>query len=78
MAAKNFDPRVKIFGDQVRAFRTAAEWSQEELAHRAGVHWTYVSGIERGVRNPSLGVSWQLADALGVPLGQLLGETPPI
>ena len=36
------------------------------MAHRAGVHVTYVSGIERGLRNPSLKNIRQLAKAMGV------------
>ncbi len=39
--------------------------SQEALAHRAGLDRTYVSGIERGKRNPILRILQSLADALG-------------
>lgn len=38
--------------------------SQEELADRADLHQTYISGIERGIRNPTIMVIDKLADAL--------------
>lgn len=47
-------------------------WSQEELADQAGLHRTYVSGIERRVRNPTLKVLERLAKALKVPASALL------
>lgn len=43
-----------VFGARVRAVRHARGWSQEELAHRASLHSTYVSSVERGERNVSL------------------------
>lgn len=46
--------------------------SQEELAHRAGVHRTYASDIERGTRNPSITIVEQFAKALNVSTGTLL------
>jgi transcriptional regulator with XRE-family HTH domain len=51
--------------------------SQEDLAHRSGLHPTYISGIERGVRNPSWRSVGRLCEALGVPLSELarLAET---
>ena len=46
-------------------------YSQEELAFRAGVHRTYLGGIERGERNPSLENIAAIAEALGVTLSEL-------
>jgi transcriptional regulator with XRE-family HTH domain len=46
--------------------------SQERLAARADLHWTYVSGIERGVRNPGLNILVRLAKALELPLSDLV------
>lgn len=54
------------FGERVRQMRTAAGISQAELAFRADLHPTYVSGIERGHRNVSLVNIHALARALGV------------
>jgi transcriptional regulator with XRE-family HTH domain len=57
----------------LRRLRTDKGWSQEELADRAGLHRTYVSGVERGVRNPTITIVAALAKALGVPPAELLG-----
>ncbi|WP_370146587.1 helix-turn-helix domain-containing protein [Bradyrhizobium ottawaense] len=48
--------------------------TQEELAFAAEIDLTYVGGIERGQRNPSLMVMARIADALSVPLTRLLAE----
>ena len=62
----------KKFGKRLRALREARGWSQEEFADRAGLHRTYVSAVERGVRNPTLSVLERLANALGIKLSELL------
>lgn len=59
-------------GRRVRELRLAREWTQEELAGKAKKHPTYIGGIERGERNPTLKVLAQLARALGVSLNELL------
>jgi transcriptional regulator with XRE-family HTH domain len=56
----------------LRRLRTEKGWSQEELADRAGLHRTYVSGVERGVRNPTITIVAALAKALSVPPAELL------
>lgn len=56
----------------MRQLRMARCWSQEELGERSGLDRTYVSGIERGVRNPTLTVLEALANGLGVSLAELL------
>jgi transcriptional regulator with XRE-family HTH domain len=61
-------------GLNVRKFREDLELSQEGLAFEAGVHRTYVSGVERGVRNPTVTVLEKLAKALKVPSTKLLEE----
>jgi transcriptional regulator with XRE-family HTH domain len=59
------------FGKRLRALRADRGWSQEEFAHRAELDRTYVSGVERGVRNPTLDVITKLADALDVEVADL-------
>jgi transcriptional regulator with XRE-family HTH domain len=48
----------------VQRERHAKGWSQEELADRAQLHRTYISGVERGVRNPTITVVEKIAAAL--------------
>jgi transcriptional regulator with XRE-family HTH domain len=64
----------KQFGVAVRNRRMAVGMSQEKLAERAGLHPTYVSMIERGVRNATLDVSARIANALKVDLPKLIEE----
>lgn len=59
------------FGKQVRMLRLAKSYSQEELAFRAKIHRTYLSGIERGERNPSLKNIAAMAEALETSLAEL-------
>lgn len=67
-----------VFATNVRRIRRAQEMSQEELAHRAGLHRTYVSGLERGGnRNPTIRVADAIAKALHVPLEALFAADPP-
>lgn len=54
------------------ALRHARGWSQEELAHQTGLHRTYVSGLERAVRNPTILVLERLAKALKTLPSELL------
>ena len=62
-------------GRNVRRYREALGLSQEEFAFECGLHRTYVSGVERGVRNPTVVVVAKLAAALKVQPERLL-ETP--
>ena len=55
----------------MRRLRAALGATQEEIAFRAGLHVTYLSGIERGVRNPSLKNIRAIARALGAPTADL-------
>jgi transcriptional regulator with XRE-family HTH domain len=48
--------------------------TREELAFEAKIDLTYMGGIERGRRNPSLMVMARIANALSVPLGKLLAD----
>lgn len=59
------------FGNAVREIRTQRAMSQEALADRCGLDRTYISGIERGERNPSLTNILKIADALGVRAAEI-------
>lgn len=61
------------FGVRLRKLRLARKLTLEQLAERAELHWTYVSGIERGRRDPGLRTLSRLAHALGLSLADLLG-----
>lgn len=61
-----------MLAQNVRAFRLSAGMSQEALAHRAGLHRTYVSSVERAQRNVSLENVFALAIALGVEATELV------
>ena len=64
----------KRFGGNVRKLREAKGWSQEDLAEASSLHRTYVSGIERGVRNPTLTIVLRLANALHATPAELLAR----
>ena len=61
---------TKTFARRVRELRTQLGYSQEELAHRSGLHRTYVGAVERGERNITLLNAQRISDALGVPLSE--------
>ncbi len=59
-------------GLKVAALRRQANLSQEAFADECGLHRTYLSGVERGVRNPTVSVLARIAKALKVPPSRLL------
>lgn len=62
------------FGNKVRELRKQKKFSQEELAHKTGLHRTYISDIERGNRNVSLENIKKIANALNVRMDFLLKD----
>jgi len=60
-----------LFGQNVKKVREQKGWSQDRLSEETGLHRTYISGIERGVRNPTIKIVQQLATALGVEIQDL-------
>jgi len=66
-------PRV---GDALAALREQQRLSLDELSRRAGVSKSMLSQIERAQANPTVAVVWRLANALGVPLSDLLDAAP--
>ncbi len=67
------DVRKRV-GLNLRKFRLERGLSQEALAFECGLHRTYISGVERGVRNPTVLVLEQIAKALKVPSSRLIEE----
>ena len=59
-------------GINVRNFRKERRLSQEALAFECGLHRTYISGVERGIRNPTVVALEKIATALQVPTWKLL------
>ena len=64
-------PSLRKFGDNVRSRREAQDLSQEQLAERADLDRTYISGVERGVRNLSLISVVRIAKALKTSASEL-------
>lgn len=62
----------EIFALNLRTMRNAKGLSQEELAHRADVHRTYVSSLERCVYSPTIDMVDSIAKILGVEAFELL------
>lgn len=62
---------LSAFGSNLRRERDGKKLTQEKLAERANLDPTYISGIERGVRNPSLLSIVRIAKALGTTTSDL-------
>lgn len=57
---------VKVFGDNLKKYRTQLGLSQEAFAEKCGLHRTYISAIERYRRSIALENVQRIADALGI------------
>lgn len=68
-------PIRRVVGQNLKRYREKAGLSQEQLGFEAGLHRTYVSGVERGVRNPTVVVLEKLAEPLSLEVWQLLQPT---
>jgi transcriptional regulator with XRE-family HTH domain len=66
-------PALIKFGENVRNVRERLSWTQESLANAADVDQTFISGIERGARNPTVITISKLAKALNVSAAELCG-----
>jgi transcriptional regulator with XRE-family HTH domain len=70
--AMNIDSEIlKMFGERVRQLRKVKDFSQEELAHRADLHRTYIGMIERAEKNITLLNIEKIANALEVKIQDL-------
>ena len=67
------DVRRRV-GLNLKKLREEQGFSQESFADHCGLHRTYISGIERGVRNPTVVILDKIARALKVSAGQLLED----
>lgn len=81
MQNTNWDNEIKplltAFGKFIKQKRNELGLSQEELATRSGLHRTYISDVERGIRNLTLGAAWFLARGLSMSLAELLANVNP-
>lgn len=64
----------KIVGENIRAYRTKADLTLEQLAEKSDMSWPYLSEIERGRENISLDKLARLARALNVSLSDLMAN----
>ena len=74
MSGDPWKAQLEVLGALLRAQRRAADLSLRELSERTNVSNAYLSQLERGLHEPSLGVLTAIASALGVPLGSLLSR----
>lgn len=65
------DVRERV-GLNLQRLRREKGLSQEELAHRAQIHQTYLSGVEGGKRNPTIAVLQRIAEALDADVADLV------
>ena len=64
-------PSLNALGRNLRRQREKRKFTQEKLGELAELDPTYISGIERGIRNPSLLSLLRIAKALGIPVADL-------
>ena len=70
------EPIAKVFGEAVRGRREERGWTLERLAEElgSGDHGRYVGEVERGFHSPTLTTAKRIADALDVPLAELVAD----
>jgi transcriptional regulator with XRE-family HTH domain len=67
-------PTPRSVGQAIRELRHELGLSQEELAYRSGLDRSYVGGVERAERNPSLRILIQLAEGMRLPLSAIMAR----
>jgi DNA-binding XRE family transcriptional regulator len=70
------DDYFERLGRRVQELRSARGWTQQELADAAGLDRTYISGLEHGKQNPTIGALLRLATALETGLDRLVVPGP--
>lgn len=78
MASDEPTPAGKRIGAEIRRLRREANLTLEQLSERSGLTPHFIGSIELGQRDPSISTLKAIAGALGVPVGPLLGEQPPV
>jgi len=73
VARKKKDPSLVRIGENLRKAREDRGWSQEDLAFKAGVHRTYVGGVERAEYNVTVLTLLRFTKALGISLKDAIG-----
>ena len=63
-----------LFANNMKQFRLEQDISQEKLAELSGLHRTYIGSVERGERNIAIDNMEKIANALSVPLTELLSD----
>jgi transcriptional regulator with XRE-family HTH domain len=71
---KSSHKELVALGHKVRDLRRALSLSQEEFSVKAGLHRTYISDLESGLRNPTVTTLNKVAKALKVDLKDLWGK----
>jgi transcriptional regulator with XRE-family HTH domain len=67
-----FSQLDKTLGIEIQRRRIANGWSQEYLAEITGLHRTYISQLERGLKSPSVRVLNHITNALGLTMSEFL------
>ncbi len=67
----NAEKVITLLCNKIRAFRNSKGWTQERLAEKTGVHPTYISRIESGLKLPTLVSICKIAEALDVEVYEL-------
>lgn len=62
----------RILGLEIQRRRVEQGWSQEYLAEVTGLHRTYISQLERGLKSPSVRVLSHITNALGISMSEFL------
>lgn len=73
-ASDTLEDFLVTIGLRIQELRRRKGWSQSDLADASNLDRTYVSGVERGKQNPSIGVLMKLAEALESPIDSLLSQ----
>ena len=71
-------PEARIFGQVLRQLRKERELSQEALAFDSGVDRTFISDMERGVKQPTITTIYRLARALSISVVEMMAAVDKV